>query len=361
MVREAVGRLSGDARAVVIHNNGATGAANHTYSSDQQDRVVVLSCSFSNPQLSDPGQYTTMSNAYQRCFRGGRQAFGPSMRRDCLRPPGRDAAMDLPAGAAVARNRVRPGHTVLYPPEDRGPAQQEHPRSAASGSIRSARSESDGSRFRTFRKASGPDSEAGIMARVGEPIRAIASITAAAIAARLQVCEANVGVRLQPASDCTESEHGLAQILGPMFLDMERNAAGWQRMRGSQGVPRFGEPVPPPAETGSTDVRRMIESFQLGVQDLQDVWSVVLPPRTMLEIGQPVASAGRPVPNTRRIVGSNRLRFRARTSLAIHQPRSSASLYHTTLPGLGRFIRTGDGNRGAGCHRVAARAVVAGL
>jgi hypothetical protein len=27
----------------------------------------------------------------------------------------------------------------------------------------------------------------------------------------------------------------------------------------------------------------MIESFQLGVQDLRDVWSVVLPPRTMLE------------------------------------------------------------------------------
>ena len=38
-----------------------------------------------------------------------------------------------------------------------------------------------------------------------------------------------------------------------------------------------------PAETGTADLRRMLESFQIGAQNLQDVWSLVLPPKAMLE------------------------------------------------------------------------------
>jgi hypothetical protein len=64
---------------------------------------------------------------------------------------------------------------------------------------------------------------------------------------------------------------------------MERNAAVWQRIRGLRAVPRFGEPAPPAAETGTADFRRMLESFQIGAQNLQDVWNLVLPPKTMLE------------------------------------------------------------------------------
>ena len=78
----------------------------------------------------------------------------------------------------------------------------------------------------------------------------------------------------------------LAQVIGPVFAEMEQRAVTWQRIRGSQPVPRFGAPAraPEPSETGATDVRRMLESFQLGVQNLRDVWGLVLPSKAMFEI-----------------------------------------------------------------------------
>jgi hypothetical protein len=76
----------------------------------------------------------------------------------------------------------------------------------------------------------------------------------------------------------------LAQVLGPVFLEMEHQAAYWQSIRGSIAVPKFGTPEAISDETGTVDVRRMTESFQLGNQNLQDVWGLVLPPTTLLEL-----------------------------------------------------------------------------
>jgi hypothetical protein len=114
-------------------------------------------------------------------------------------------------------------------------------------------------------------------------ISPVPSITHTAIAAGMQVCEANVGVRLLAPTDPKDLSSLLAQVMGPVFLDMECNAAVWQRIRGSRPVPRFGDPASPPPETGTADLHRMLESFQIGVQNLRDVWSLVLTPKTMLE------------------------------------------------------------------------------
>jgi hypothetical protein len=76
----------------------------------------------------------------------------------------------------------------------------------------------------------------------------------------------------------------LAEILGPVFLEVERQAATWQAIRGSKPVPQFGHPEAVSDAAGTVDVHRMIESFQLGAQNLQDVWGLVLPPTTLLEL-----------------------------------------------------------------------------
>jgi glucosylglycerate synthase len=282
MVREAVGRLSGEARAVVIHNNGASGGSPGSNGSEQQDGVVVLSWSFSNPQLPDQAQ-STMSDAYDVVFAAG----GRLSARACgviasdlravtaqwiyrLVEPSLERGFDLvtPRYAGhkfeglLNKSIIAPLNRALYGARIQNPL---------------------GPDFGLSGKLVGHILKRESMARAGQRIPAVASMTADAIAAGLQVCEANTGVRLQLASDSPNLSSAMAEILGPLFLAMERDAASWQRVRGSQAVPLFGEPVPPPAETGSTDVRRMIESFQLGVQNLQDVWSVVLPPRAMLE------------------------------------------------------------------------------
>lgn len=115
----------------------------------------------------------------------------------------------------------------------------------------------------------------------GQPLVSLVS-TAARL--NLQVCEAHLGPRLQSPADWMNLGSLIAQILGPVFLDIERNAALWQRMREGQMIPAFGTVERPPAESGPVDAGRLIDSFQLGARNLQDVWSLALPPTAMLEI-----------------------------------------------------------------------------
>jgi hypothetical protein len=112
----------------------------------------------------------------------------------------------------------------------------------------------------------------------------LAKLVPAAVGAGFQVAQAQIGTRVYPPTDWVNLSSVLAQILGPVFGDMELNAAFWQKIRGSQPVATLGESVPVLEETGAIEVQRMVESFQLGVRNLQEIWSLVLPPATLLEI-----------------------------------------------------------------------------
>jgi hypothetical protein len=67
---------------------------------------------------------------------------------------------------------------------------------------------------------------------------------------------------------------------------MDVHAAVWQKMRVSQPVPAFGQPAPLAEERRAVDHRAMVESFHLGLRNLKDVWSLVLPPATLIEVGR---------------------------------------------------------------------------
>ena len=112
----------------------------------------------------------------------------------------------------------------------------------------------------------------------------VASILSTAVRGNFQICEAQVGARAQTPPDWMNLSSVLAQILGPVFLDVERNATTWQRVRGSQAVPVFGKAESAAQEGGPVDAGRLIDSFQLGAKNLQDVWGLVLPPTVLLEI-----------------------------------------------------------------------------
>ncbi|HET9101246.1 MAG TPA: hypothetical protein VFN62_12695, partial [Acidobacteriaceae bacterium] len=64
----------------------------------------------------------------------------------------------------------------------------------------------------------------------------------------------------------------------------EDNAAFWQRVRVSHEVPTFGTPEPDQKPTEDVDVHPMLEAFQLGVRNLRDIWSLILPPVTLMEL-----------------------------------------------------------------------------
>jgi len=112
----------------------------------------------------------------------------------------------------------------------------------------------------------------------------LASLAPLAVCENLKVCQVHLGARTYPPVDWTNVSSLLAEVLGPIFLDIERNAVCWQRVRESLPVPIFGEPFAPPTGFGSVDVDRLVNSFQLGVRDLQDIWGLVLPPASLLEL-----------------------------------------------------------------------------
>jgi len=105
-----------------------------------------------------------------------------------------------------------------------------------------------------------------------------------AIVDGLRVCQAHVEARLIPAPDGIDLGTLLAQVLGSLFADTEQRAAFWQRVQRSQPVPVFGTAPLQPAGGDQVDVRPMIESFRLAYRNLQSVWTLVLPPATLVEL-----------------------------------------------------------------------------
>ena len=76
----------------------------------------------------------------------------------------------------------------------------------------------------------------------------------------------------------------LRQVLTTVFDSLGRTAAFWQRVRGSEDVPWFGPSLEMNCEPTEMNVKRMIDSFRLGCQDLAGIWNLILPPATLLEL-----------------------------------------------------------------------------
>ncbi|HEY6342456.1 MAG TPA: hypothetical protein VIY49_13255 [Bryobacteraceae bacterium] len=112
----------------------------------------------------------------------------------------------------------------------------------------------------------------------------LVALTPAAAGAGLKICQAYLGKRLYPPADWSNMSSLLTQVLDPIFADIDRNAPVWQRIRGSRAVEYFGEPLESTRDSDPPDTARMIESFHLGIRDLREIWSLVLPPSSLFEL-----------------------------------------------------------------------------
>jgi glucosylglycerate synthase len=148
-----------------------------------------------------------------------------------------------------------------------------------------------------------------------------------------KVCQAYLPVHHDYPTAGMDLPTLLQQIVAPLFADVERHASLWQRVRGSHSVPESGEefvPGEPPAET-SPDPRPMVEAFQLGQRNLQELWSLVLPPVSLLELKklsrQPLESFRMPDELWARVVYDFALAYRLRTLSRSHLLGAMAPLY----------------------------------
>jgi len=124
----------------------------------------------------------------------------------------------------------------------------------------------------------------------------------------------------------------VTQVVGSLFTDLERRAEQWQRTRGSVPVQQFGSSLPMPAMPApAVDVERLIESFRLGYRELRDIWTWILPPRTLIDLHKLVE---RPVAQFRigddlwaRVVYDFALGYRLRVLARDHLLQSLVPLY----------------------------------
>jgi glucosylglycerate synthase len=99
-----------------------------------------------------------------------------------------------------------------------------------------------------------------------------------------QICQANVDVHHATQTEGLELSAVLASLAGPAFAEMETYAPYWQRVRGSQPAITSGNIAQQISDGEPADAKPLFDSFVLGSRNLQEVWGLVLPPVTLLEL-----------------------------------------------------------------------------
>jgi glucosylglycerate synthase len=106
-----------------------------------------------------------------------------------------------------------------------------------------------------------------------------------AIARECRMAQVYLGPRTRPPAQHGDVSQAISRVLGSVFHEMELHAARWQRVRGSRPVPTMGvEHAPDDPSQHVPAPAPLVSAFSLGWQDLRPLWSVVLPPQTLLAL-----------------------------------------------------------------------------
>lgn len=105
---------------------------------------------------------------------------------------------------------------------------------------------------------------------------------AEAAAANYSIVEVDIGTRTLPIPVALDLNSVLSQIAGSLFAEVDAKASFWQRVRTVIPVRPVSETMAPP--DAPPDVASMLETFQIACTNLHEIWSLVLPPNSLLGI-----------------------------------------------------------------------------
>lgn len=165
---------------------------------------------------------------------------------------------------------------------------------------------------------------------------------AEAAAANYTIVEVDIGTRTLPQPATPDLNTLLAQIGGSLFSEIDTKAAFWQRARGTQPARPFALSIPP-AE--AADIAPMLEAFHLAYANLHEIWSLVLPPNSLLGLKRlsvtPANSFNMPDSLWARIVYDFALAYRLRTINRGHLLGALTPLYLAWV--ASHLVLTGNG------------------
>ena len=105
--------------------------------------------------------------------------------------------------------------------------------------------------------------------------------------AGLSIAETPVGKRFLPQPAADNVSDVLASVTASLFTDVEAKAAFWQRARLTTITPPVAaeaqQPLPPATELAA-EITHQIADFHNAYANLRELWSLVLPPHTLLTL-----------------------------------------------------------------------------
>lgn len=159
-------------------------------------------------------------------------------------------------------------------------------------------------------------------------------LAGSAVSGDVRIGEAALGMRRhhELTEEALDLGTTVTQVVGSLFADLENRVERWQRVRGSVPVQQFGElPTGAPFQAVAVDHETLIESYRLGYRELRDIWTWMLPPRTILDLRRlmdaPAAGFRLDDELWARIVYDFALGYRLRVLAREHVLRSLVPLY----------------------------------
>ncbi len=152
-----------------------------------------------------------------------------------------------------------------------------------------------------------------------------------AVEGGFRICQARLGSRTVATADQAALSTILTEALSLVFVEMERSTAVWQKVRNSLPVDVVGSDPGTAIEPVAVELKRLLDPFRLGQQNLRDVWGLILPPSSLVELKRLAKEAD---PDFRlpdrlwaRIVYDFSLAFRLRVMSRDHLMGALAPLY----------------------------------
>jgi hypothetical protein len=175
---------------------------------------------------------------------------------------------------------------------------------------------------------------------------------AEAATAGFSIGEVEVGHRAIPAPDSFDLNTVLAHVAGSLFSDIEAKASFWQRARAAYSPKAAAAHTQAAAQTEPTeraetpDIHPMLDSFRLAYSNLHELWSLVLPPNSLLGLKKlslmPAAEFRMPDSLWARIVYDFVLAYRLRTINRGHLMGALTPLYLAWVASHLRLVSIGD-------------------